>query len=826
MNELCRDVVHAARALRRLPALSITCIVSLAIGIGSSTTTYQSIRDFYFADVPGVGDAAGLVRTVAPVSYQAFDAFRRESGAFSDVAAYMAPVPFLVTVGGNSERVYGHLVTPNYFDVLRAPVSGHFGSASARRDSIPEVIVSRRFWESRLGSSSSAVGRPLQVNHRHVMLVGVAAPDFLGASPLLEGANLWIPVTVQPALVPELASGLLDDPASARFRVIGRLQPGLTRQSAEARLDATASRFAATHHPSNDDQPGSRVTLVPGGRVMPLGERERLAASAFPALMIGLLLWVAGSNVANLLLARAASRRREIAVRFALGASRWRVVRQLVTESVLLSVAGGVAGLLLVWWSSATLDWFRPVLPEYSILRVNNDWTVLAFSVALSVGTGLLFGLAPALQATRQDIAGGLKAPSSVALPAVRWFGTRNMIVLQQLGASLMLLLLTGFILLGVYRSATPDLGFNPHHLYRMSLDPVREGYSGDKVQTLVPRLLDRLKAEPGVAAAALSMSAPLEPFGRPAATSVRLPDPTDSHEGADSKTMNRVNTDRVGAGFFETAQIRIVQGRAFTVSDEREIDSVGIVNEYLARELYPGSAAIGRSLELNGTRIEIVGVARDIRSSSVFSLPQRHVYLPVRPRDLMTPGARGMIVLVRVAPGVPAEALIRRSVAAVAPAALTVFDLRSVDDTVAELLSFVRMTLFVYGGIGVFSLALAAIGLAGVTAHAVAQRRCEIGVRMALGARSSDILRLVMREGTWIVTVGTVLGIAGGYATLRVLVSMLDALAHVTATSASDPALLIGAPLASAMLAMLACYLPARRSLAIEPAITMREEC
>ena len=826
MNALGHDLVYAVRVLRRLPALSITCIVSLAIGIGSSTTTYQSIRDFYFADVPGVGDAAGLVRTATPVSYPAFEAFRRESGAFAEVAAYMAPVPFLVTVRGNTERVYGHLVTANYFDVLRAPVSfGVFGSKTANRDAVPEVIVSRRFWESRLGANPAAVGRPLQVNHQPVMLAGVAASDFLGASPLLEGADLWIPVTVRPTLVPELANRPLDDPMATRFRVIGRLPVAMTRQSAEARLDAAARQFATLHRLSTDDRPAPRATLVPGGRVIPLGERERLAASVFPALMIGLLLWVACSNVANLLLARAAARRREIALRLALGASRWRVVRQLIAESVLLSVAGGLAGLLLVWWSIATLDWFRPVFPEYSILRVNNDWTVLGFSVALSVGTGLLFGLAPALQATRHDVAGGLKASSAPSLPGIRWFGTRNMIVLQQLGASLMLLLLTGFILLGVYQSATPDLGFNPHHLYRMSLDPVREGYPVAKVQALFPRLIDRLKAEPGVEAIAISMAAPLEPFNRSAATTVRLPDPAGTHERADPKALTRVTTDRVGAGFFETAQIGVVQGRSFTVGDERELPGVAIVNDHLARDFYPGSTAIGRSLELNGARVEIVGVAHDIRSNAVFSLPQRHVYLPIRPGDLMTPGAKGTTVLVRVAPGVPVEALMRRNVAAVAPA-LTVFDLRSMDDRVEELLSFVRMTLFVYGGIGVFSLALAAIGLAGVTAYAVAQRRREIGVRIALGARRVDILRLVMRESAWIVTAGTVLGVVSGYAALRVLNSWLDALAQATATSASDPALLIGAPLASAVLTMLACYLPARRSLRIDPATALREEC
>jgi predicted permease len=553
--------------------------------------------------------------------------------------------------------------------------------------------------------------------------------------------------------------------------------------------------------------------------LIPLRDQDRAAASSFPAVLVGLMLWIACSNVASLLMARAAGRRKEIAVRLAMGASRSRLVRQLLTESIMLSLMGGVAGFLLAVWSNSSMDWIRPMLPEFVNMRIVSDWTGLVFTIVLSTVTGALFGLAPALQATRQDIVTGLKVGPGMRLPGYRWFSTRNMMVLQQVSGSLVLLLMTGFIVIGVQRSAAPDLGFDPRHLCRMSLDPVREGYTAEGTRDFMGKLPERIRRLPGVKSASLSFSVPLEPFG----TTTRNVS-TDLDSQAISKQLGRIETERVGAGFFETAAIPLLNGRTLSDSDQIEESRVAVVNETLARDLYNGENAVGRLLDVEGQRLQIVGVVKDVRSGMLFDVARKHAYLPLKPNDLATPGPHGIALLVRTEPGVAADALVRQSIATLDPN-LTVFDVKRMEDRLAETLMIVRMTLMLYGGIGAFSLVLAAVGLAGVTAYAVAQRGKEIGIRTALGATSGDILRLVMREGAVLVAVGTVLGMACAYALVRILARFLDVLAQVTATSLSDPWLVIGAPVLLAALTMLACYLPARRSMRIDPVAALRQE-
>ena len=816
---LHHDLTYSMRTLGRSPWLALACIVSLGIGIGSTSAVYQQIRGFYFSSVPGVGAPEQLVRVQGGVSYPEFTEFR-DHAKMAGLTAYMAPVPFLVTTGGRTERVWGHLVTPDYFEVLQARMSlgSGFTPASQHTDAAPEVVVSRRFWETHLRSDPNAVGQNLRINGHEAMLAGVAASDFLGASPMYETADVWIPVSSQPRIAPELAGRPLENTHVAAFEVIGRLPRGMSLQQAESSLDIVARRFEEAEHDRARQRQGRRVTLIPGGRVMPLSDRDRIAASSLPAVLIGLLLWIACSNVANLLLARAAGRRREVAVRLAIGGSRWRVMRQLLTESVLLSLLGGAAGLLFAYWSNSSMKSFQPVMPEYIRLHLESDWTILPFTLAIAVITGILFGLAPARHATRDAIAPALRGGALSRFPAFKRFSSRNLIVIQQLAGSLMLLLLTGFILIGVHGSTTPDLGFNPHDLYRMSLDPVREGYSATAAESFLGKVLDRVRSQAGVESASLSLSAPMEPFS----TSTNDATGGGGLSGVAS-ILKRVETSRVGAGFFETSGVSLLAGRTFTKNDEGQ-SRVTVVNEKLAHDLFPGKSAVGQVLETGGSRFEIVGVVKDIRSNYIFNIPQRRAYLPLRSEDLAAPGPRGIALLVRSAPGTGVDTLVRRTVAQIDPR-LTIFDFSSMDQRVADLMGFVRMVLYVYGGIGFFSLILAAVGLSGVTAYAVAQREREIGIRMALGARASEVIRLVMREGSWLVIIGTAIGAVCSFGLLRMLSRILDTLAQVTAASTSDPILLIGAPVLLAVLTMLACYLPARRSVRIDPISALRQE-
>jgi predicted permease len=826
---LRQDFFYGLRMLRRTPALTILCAASLAIGIGMSTSSYQQMRTFYFQSTPGVGDASGLVRLESRTSYPNYEAFRDHSGKFSGVAAFLAPVPFLFNADAHVQRVWGHLVTPNYFDVLHARMSlgRGFRADAFHRNGSPEVIVSHRFFENQLGANRALLGHDLNLNGHAVTLAGVATDGFLGASPLGEVADLWIPLTSQSAVAPELASHPLEDRRIATFEVVGRLKPGVTMSDAEAALDALVRRLEEQNRDPGRERKGRRVTLIPGGRLIPISDRDRATASSFPIVLNGLLLWVACANVATLLLARAAGRRKEVAVRLAMGASRWRIVRQLLTESTLLSLLGAAAGFLVVHWSNSSMDWVRPVLPEYIQFHSEMDWTVVLFALAVGVGTGIVFGLAPALHATRQDIAPALKDGTALRLPGFRWFGMRNLFVLQQLSASLMLLLLAGFIMIGMQRAATPDLGFDTHHLYRMSIDPVREGYSAAAAPELLRKVLDRVRSQPGVESASLSLSAPMEPFGG-AASMTRLKQdekqtsPDKRPLGA-ANLVNLVEATRIGSGFFETAKIPVVAGRAFEDGNPSDANTV-MVNETLAKGVYPGKNPVGQILELDDQRLEIIGVVKDLRSNFLFNLAQKRAYRPLDADTLGKPGPRGVVLMVRMDPGVVPDTLVRQAVSSLDPN-LTVFDISSMDNRVADMLSVVRMTMTMYGAIGMFCLVLAVTGLAGVTAYAVAQRKHEIGIRMALGAGHRDILRLVMKEGTVLVLLGTTLGVASSLAMLRVLSGILDAIASVTSTSISDPRIVIGAPLLMAAIAMLACYLPARRSMRVDPVDALRQE-
>ena len=455
------------------------------------------------------------------------------------------------------------------------------------------------------------------------------------------------------------------------------------------------------------------------------------------------------------------------------------------------------------------------MMPGYMEFDVHFDWTAVAFAVALTMLTGLLFGLAPALHATREGIAPALKTGLPVRVRGYRWFSLRNVLVLQQVACSLALLLLTGFMVLGFYRSSSVELGFDARHVHLVTLDPVRDGYSPARAAEFFAKLPERVRRIPGVTAASLSQSAPM--IGEQVVV-------TKPESDRDSKVVRTVNGERVGARYFETLRIPILTGRDFRDIDQKDDSRVAIVNQMLARQLWPGQDAVGRRLESEGTVYEIIGVARDVRSTLLVVPTQPCVYRPMLPSGFSRPPREGVTLLVRAEPGVDAPVQLRRDLAAIDPN-VTVFKVSTMTDEVNQMLYLVRASTTVYGAAGLFGLILAAVGLAGVTAQAVARRSHEIGIRIALGAGRGDVLRLVLKEGAVLVIIGTVIGQVAAFAMIRVLRTVLTALAELTRVSASDPLLLIGASLLLATVALLACYLPARRSARIDPAAALRAE-
>ena len=567
-----------------------------------------------------------------------------------------------------------------------------------------------------------------------------------------------------------------------------------------------------------DIREGRRITLVAGGRLMPIRDEDLPVVMGFPLILVGVALLIACSNVGTLLLARGSARAREIAIRLSVGASRGRIVRQLITESTILALLGGVVGFAFAWWSISTTDWIELMIPEYMTFELEISWAALLFTLGLSILSGILFGLAPALQAAKADVAPALKSGADMRMKKYRWFSMRNGLVLQQVAGSLMLLLLTGFVVLGFARSGNIELGFDVRNLYMMSLDPVRDGYSGEQAKEFFSRLPEQIRRIPGVRHASLTQTIPLGMFGDEEA----LRASTDLGESA--RLARSIRSERVGEGFFEVVGVEIAPGRSFRPTDETEDSRVVIVNQTMASETWPGEDPVGQVLDVEQDRYEVIGVAPDFRSGAILERSRMGVFLPMPPSGFERPSAQGVTLLVRTDPGVDIRSAIRNEIAAIDPN-LTLFNVSLLSDQIETMMYMVRLVMFVYGGIGVFGLILAAVGLGGVTAYAVAQRAKEIGIRMALGAQRAQVLKLVLKEGAILVVVGTFIGQILAFGTTRAMGSYFDALTTITETTTSDPIVVVGAPVLLGLLTMLACYLPARRSTRVDPLAALRQE-
>lgn len=815
-----QDLRQGARVLLGAPGFTLAAAVCLGIGIGLATSTFTQFQATVFKTTPGVTAPDSLVSFQAPVSFPDFEHHRDSSGQFAAATALLAPVPFVVTTTeGNPERLWGHVVTSDHFQVLGVKAAA--GRLFDATESIPgstSVVISHRLWTTRFASRRDLVGAPLRINGQAMTVVGVADPVFHGATPMLAVADLWIPVTAQPRFAPELQGDVLRNAELQLFQVFGRLKPGIPVASAEVALDTLARRLEAERGAPDRFRDGRRITLLPGGRVFPIREQDLPAVTAFPAVLVSLILMVACVNVATMLVARAAARHREIAIRLSLGAGRPRLIRQLLTEYGLLGMLGGGAGLLFAFGYHGLMTRFLKILPSQMHYDWQIDWRAFLAAFGIAGLSALAFGLAPALQASRADLATGLKGGAAPVLRGQRWFSLRNVLVVQQIMASLTLLLLTAFVVVGFNRSNSIDLGFAPGNLFMLSLDPVRDGHPPEVAAEFFAQLPLRVQQMPGVRRAALAQSSP---FGLNAGQAMMA---TKSDFGGGPQLLQTFLVESVGAGFFETLGVPVLAGRTLRESDERGDSAVIVINQTLAHENWPEESALGRTLELDGKIYEVVGVVGNIGAAFSLGHSRPCAYRPNLAAGYTSPSAQGVTLFVRAETGVDVPLLVGRQVGDLLPN-LTVFNVSSMTEQVERMASVFRMTTAIYGGIGAFGLVLAAVGLAGVTAYAVTRRTHEIGIRRALGAPDGAVLWLVLREGIVLIAIGTVLGLALAYAAVQIMSAILSTMAEITRTSIHDPLVLVGAPVLLAGLALLACYLPARRSLRINPAEAMRSE-
>ncbi len=840
LEVLRQDLHYGFRVLRAHPGITAIGVASLALGMAVCIYSFSRIHADYLVPLPGARDPDSLVAVDARLSYPAFERIRELDDVIEGATAYLGPVPFSVAVEGEqgAERVFGHLVSPEYFETLGvAPAAGRLLSAGTERaGSEPAVVVSERFWRRRLDADPRAVGSMLQVNGRSVTLAGMAAGGFRGVFPA-SPAEIFVPVTVGAALAPELEGDILSDEGAERFQVVARLASGVSMQTAEAALD-TAAQARDVPQPDVGERrrEGRQVRLFSAGRVVRIEPTQLRLMLGLTVLLVGLVLTLACANLAGLLLARAGERRREMAVRFALGAGRWRLVRQLLTESVLLALGGGAAGLFFSHWLLRVTEAISPMSPFPLEMNVSFGPLVWLFAVAIAVATGIGLGLAPAFAATRgarDGIIRSMQGRPTAPLLGYRRFGVRNLFVTYQVAVALMLLLTMGQLAVGYQRFSSIDPGFDTAGLTLFAVDPERDGYTPAQSAALLDELPDLLAALPELRSAAVAERPPLAAAAAPGAMS-GLRVSTSTEEGDGQRTFHSIALEHVGGRYFETLGVPLVRGRTFTerdftgggAEDTREPETPVVINQTAEQRIFGAGSAVGRRLRADhaGRSYVVIGVVPDVRPSLRTADTMATVFVPIPVARFHSASTQGTTVLVRGTSDRGAMAAVRDELRRTDPR-LTIFDTRTMDEHLDRFERSIRIAVSPLAGLSLFGLVLATIGLTGVTSHAVARRRSEIGIRLALGAERLHVLWLVLREGTFLVVAGAGLGAAGALAVARALSALDPGLAQILGTYVGDQVLLVGAPVLLVAAALLACAVPAWRAVRIDPASTLRAE-
>jgi predicted permease len=780
MGTLLRDLRHGVRQLIARPAFALTAIGSLALGIGLTTTLFSVVNAVLLRDTP-IAAPERLVEIYSgnreypqlTTSYPDYRAIRDGADAFDSVAAHSF-VRAILSTSGRPQLVTGEAVSANYFAVLgiaASPGRGFLPNEDAAPGVAPVVVLSHGLWQRQFGSRADLLGRSVELSGHSYTVVGIAPRAFRGTVPGVP-TDFWTPLTmVQQFEFSGVQWTADNDPGTTRLDrrgtrwlfVKGRLAEGRTLEEAHSQIETIFARLRADHPITNKDV---LPNLMPasGIRFHPMLDGYVRAASAVLLTAVGLVLLIACANVANMLLARSTARRREMAIRAAIGAGRGRIVRQLLSESLILAAAGGAAGTLLALWAGRVVSGFgTAVFPMPIDFDVSLDTTVLAFAMATSLVTALLFGLAPALSASKLDLVTALKDSTAGDGARHRRISLRDALVVGQLAVSLVLLVAGALLVRGLLAARGTEVGFDPEPVASLSFNLQMNGYDTDRAVAFRDRALEELGALPGVSAVSYASRLPLAPDIN--WSGIMVPG---HHQPGDDPTP--VDVVSVGADYFRAVAVPILTGRAFTPDDLRQERRVAIVNETLARTYWPDGSAIGRRIFLEGFEQpahEIVGISRDHKVRSVGEDPTPYLHLPAgRSRSI------GLIVRTTM-PAALALPALRQALWRLEPNIVFTEEASAreiADTTVAP----TRIGAGVLGGFGGLAVLLAAIGLYGVIAYSVSLRTREVGIRMALGAARGQVLRAVLAEGARRALLGIALGTALSLAAGQVLASLL----------------------------------------------------
>lgn len=811
METLLQDIRFGFRQLVKKPGFAVLAIISMALGIGANTSIF-SLVDTALLRPLAVKEPSQLVELYGTLhngaewslqSYPNYKEYRDRNTVFSGLSVYRVVVSSL-TVNNSSQRVWGYLVSGNYFDVLGVkPMLGRsfLPEEDQTPDSHPVAVISYNCWQRRFGGDPAVVGKTVQFNTRPFTVIGVAPKGFIGTEVAYD-PEMFVPVMMAKTIEP--GSTWLEKRDSNNLFTVGRLKSGVSFAQAKPALETLTAKLAQDY-PENV---GFGIRLGKPGLFIPDIANSVFAFTALLAAVGALVILLACVNLANLLLARATERRREIAVRLAIGASRRRLVRQLLTESLLISLSGGAAGVLLSAAINSAVRGIRLPSDITLLFDLRTDWRVLTFALLLSIATGILFSLIPALQSSKPQLVPALKDESSMA--GFRRSRLRNFLVVAQVSLSLVLLISAGLIVRSLQAAQKMRPGFNPENAVAISFDVSLQGYDEERGRAFQKRVLERARALPQIENAALTDNLPLglnynssgiyvEGSEFTGASNLPIAIPIDS-----------------GPGYFDAMGIPL-RGRDFRDDENKKENRVAIVNETFGKKFLNGQDPIGRRFNWHGPSdpfFEIVGVVPDGKYNSLGEDAKPAVYTPFY-RDYT-----GLVTLIARTHSDPRQVLnaLRAEVKKLDPS-ISVYAAKTLKEHLGTSLFPARMAAIALGSFGVLALILAAVGIYGVMSHVVAGRTREIGLRMALGAQFSDVQKLILKQGMFLAAIGSVCGLVIALGGARMMKSLLYGV------STSDPITFTSVALLLFGIAFLACWIPARRASRVEPMIALRAE-
>ncbi len=821
MSTLIADIRYSFRSLLKNPGLTLAAILSLGLGIGANTTIFTWVQAVLFRPIPLAADPSSI-RIAAMEnregqsrswSYPNFVDFRDRTKMLDVVAQDDQTFSIAVDpstslrAGDTAERAWGALVSGNYFEVMGIrPAAGRFFTA---KDDVtpgghPVAVLSYANWQRRFAGDPAVIGKQITINNTPITIIGVAPEGFIGSF-LGVSSSAWVPMAMQKEM---MGGDRMNQRGNGWFQSIVRLKPGVSQEQAQAEASAIMAQLEQEYRDFNE---GRRLRIVQTWEA-PFGAGTVLAPLlGVLSVLVALVLVIACANVANLLLSKAVSRRREVAVRLSLGASRTRLIRQLLTESFLLAIVAGTTGVVMAYWTMDVIMAFVPPVDMPIDLGLRMDTTTLLFALGVSMVTGLIFGLAPALQASSNQTINALKEEGRSGSGGRTTGRLRSALVVAQVAVCLVLLVGATLFLRSFIAAQSLSPGFDASHVVTASMDMFPSGYTGDRHREFQRRALEAVQAIPGVQSASFGSRLPLG-FGGNNSTSVGV-------EGYVPRENEEIviNYSTIGPNYFETMGIPIRQGREYTDTDTLQSPRTLVINEAMAKRYWPEGKALGGKIRLGQNLAEVVGIVADSKYSNINERPLAQLFFPMARSEVST-----LRLFVKAAgdPG-PIVAEVRNAIRGI-DATLPVYDARTLNEHMQIAVFAQRMAANLLGAMGVLALLLAAIGLYGVMAYAVSQRTQELGIRLALGASPGSLLGMIVGQGMKLTMIGLAIGLAialGAFGSIGAVRSLLPGI------SPMDPITFVTVPIVLGSIALLASWIPGRRAGKVDPLVALRYE-